>query len=848
MSAELAPSPQRRPPRIALSGSGDQAAMASEVGIDRLALPGGERERVYEGGASCLRFAGDRLWAIADGRVRCLEWPEHEGWPCEADEILVDGPAVAVAGDRRLVRIDADGELLEVALEQRRGRVAGFAGRGLIGLASPGHLSIVDLGGRLHSEILVGDHEVRSLRAIFGGRFAAAWMRSKRGDELWVLDPRGARVHRVELPPLAAWAVACERGTAACLDADNQLRLVCLRVGRVLDVAASRLTSTVAIETDEAGTSLLLAGADPDGHMPLVPRESLDAVATRIEKAGARRAEIDAAFAGVLTPIEEIAARFELSETDRDVLLAAVAPAVDVEVRRLYAIATGGDGWASEALLADLVAGGRASRLLAAGLLAREGSSVAAPLRPHQALLQVLRDSPRSPAVPVELERLFIPRAALEQIACALSSGPPRITLRGARGRGRAALAAHLAGLSGNLLEVIDASGDDLADALLASRILGHVPCMVTTDSSATKALREHPGPLVVCVPDGARSPLEAGSAVIDLGSLSDHQRRQLWLELVPEGDPTEVTALASRYHVPPATAMAVLERVGPSVPGIERALRSSLGEALRSVAEPVDHLPRWHEVVLDPELSESLRELVARRRHLDRVCFDWGMDSAMRSARGLVALFSGPPGTGKTLAAGLVARELDRELYRVDLSRVVSKWIGETEKHLATLFEAAEQADAVVLFDEADSLFAKRTAVKGANDRNANLEVNYILQRLDTFRGVAILTTNQKASIDPAFRRRLTAQLHFSLPDAETRERLWRAHLPKTAPVDPEIDFADLAARYPFTGGQIRNIAVRAAFLAAACDATLSQTHFQRAIELEYRERGKLSASGRLE
>jgi SpoVK/Ycf46/Vps4 family AAA+-type ATPase len=335
---------------------------------------------------------------------------------------------------------------------------------------------------------------------------------------------------------------------------------------------------------------------------------------------------------------------------------------------------------------------------------------------------------------------------------------------------------------------------------------------------------------------------------VIDLGSLSDHQRRQLWLELVPEGDPTEVTALASRYHVPPATAMAVLERVGPSVPGIERALRSSLGEALRSVAEPVDHLPRWHEVVLDPELSESLRELVARRRHLDRVCFDWGMDSAMRSARGLVALFSGPPGTGKTLAAGLVARELDRELYRVDLSRVVSKWIGETEKHLATLFEAAEQADAVVLFDEADSLFAKRTAVKGANDRNANLEVNYILQRLDTFRGVAILTTNQKASIDPAFRRRLTAQLHFSLPDAETRERLWRAHLPKTAPVDPEIDFADLAARYPFTGGQIRNIAVRAAFLAAACDATLSQTHFQRAIELEYRERGKLSASGRLE
>src|SRR5690606_18594738 len=136
------------------------------------------------------------------------------------------------------------------------------------------------------------------------------------------------------------------------------------------------------------------------------------------------------------------------------------------------------------------------------------------------------------------------------QIACALSSGAPRITLRGARGRGRTALAAHLANLAGNVLDVIEASGDDLADALLASRILGHVPCVLEGDHGAAKALREHPGPLVVCVPEGVGSPLETGSPLIDLGSLSDHQRRQLWLQLLPEGDRAEVTALASRYHV----------------------------------------------------------------------------------------------------------------------------------------------------------------------------------------------------------------------------------------------------------------------------------------------------------
>jgi SpoVK/Ycf46/Vps4 family AAA+-type ATPase len=219
-----------------------------------------------------------------------------------------------------------------------------------------------------------------------------------------------------------------------------------------------------------------------------------------------------------------------------------------------------------------------------------------------------------------------------------------------------------------------------------------------------------------------------------------------------------------------------------------------------------------------------------------------------MSSSRGLTALFYGPPGTGKSMVAGLIARELGLELYRVDLARVVSKWIGETEKNLAEVFDAAEDGQVVVLFDEADSLFAKRTDVKSSVDRYANLEVNYLLQRLDTFEGICILTTNLEGSIDPAFKRRMSLRLQFPFPDEETRIRLWSAHIPPEVPVQGDFNFTELARRFPISGGYIRNSALRAAFLAAQEGLPLGQSHLLRAITLEYRELGKLSTSGRME
>jgi SpoVK/Ycf46/Vps4 family AAA+-type ATPase len=187
-------------------------------------------------------------------------------------------------------------------------------------------------------------------------------------------------------------------------------------------------------------------------------------------------------------------------------------------------------------------------------------------------------------------------------------------------------------------------------------------------------------------------------------------------------------------------------------------------------------------------------------------------------------------------------------DLYRVDLSRVMSKWIGETEQNLAKLFDAAEDGNAIILFDEADSLFAKRTEVRTSVDRYANLEVNYLLQRLDSFEGIAILTTNFGSSIDNAFKRRLSFRLTFPFPDEESREAIWKSHIAPGIPCAGNFDFAALARRHRLSGGYIRNAAVRAAFLAAEEHTALTQDHLERAIKAELRETGKIAEGGILE
>jgi SpoVK/Ycf46/Vps4 family AAA+-type ATPase len=283
-------------------------------------------------------------------------------------------------------------------------------------------------------------------------------------------------------------------------------------------------------------------------------------------------------------------------------------------------------------------------------------------------------------------------------------------------------------------------------------------------------------------------------------------------------------------------------------VGALDEAVRQHLENKLGTTANRITRLASWADIVLPDDIMDSLLELTARVRHRKKVYETWGFDRSITTARGITALFAGTPGTGKTMVAGVIARDLGLDLYRVDVSRITSKWIGETEKNLGSLFDAAEDGQVMLLFDEADSLFAKRTEVKTSVDRYANMEVNYLLQRLDSFEGIAILTTNFGNAIDPAFKRRLTYRVTFPFPDEDMREKLWRALLPTTAPTSGPLDFASLANRFRLSGGYIRNAVLRAAFLAAEEGGAITQEHLERAIRMEFREIGKLADSGTLE
>jgi SpoVK/Ycf46/Vps4 family AAA+-type ATPase len=240
-----------------------------------------------------------------------------------------------------------------------------------------------------------------------------------------------------------------------------------------------------------------------------------------------------------------------------------------------------------------------------------------------------------------------------------------------------------------------------------------------------------------------------------------------------------------------------------------------------------------WDDIVLPREPFRQLREIAAQVIHRAKVYRDWGFGEKLARGRGIAALFAGPSGTGKTMAAEVLARDLRLDLYRIDLAGVVSKYIGETERNLKRIFAAAERGGAILFFDEADALFGKRSEVKDSHDRYANIEVNYLLQSMEDFRGLAILATNRKSSLDSAFVRRLRFIVDFPFPDAAHRQRIWRSVFPPQADLHG-IDFAWLA-RLEIPGGHIRNVAIAAAFLAASEGASIGMIHVMRAARREY-------------
>ena len=274
---------------------------------------------------------------------------------------------------------------------------------------------------------------------------------------------------------------------------------------------------------------------------------------------------------------------------------------------------------------------------------------------------------------------------------------------------------------------------------------------------------------------------------------------------------------------------------------GAESTPGAKLWNACRLQARPrLDHLARrieprvgWNALVL-PELQmQTLRSIAAHVRHRATVHGAWGFEADSHRGTGISALFAGPSGTGKTMAAEVLAAELALDLYVIDLSQVVNKYIGETEKNLARVFDAAERGGAVLLFDEADALFGKRSEVKDSHDRYANIEVSYLLQRMESYRGLAILTTNMKSALDDAFLRRLRFVVTFPFPGVAQREEIWRRILPEKLPVGI-LDFPRLA-RLTVAGGHIRNIALNAAFLAADAGGVVEMEHLMAAARVEY-------------
>jgi hypothetical protein len=452
----------------------------------------------------------------------------------------------------------------------------------------------------------------------------------------------------------------------------------------------------------------------------------------------------------------------------------------------------------------------------------------------------------------------------------------PLIVVSGRLGSGRkAVLGAAARAARKGLLRIrcadLPKDPDELSEALEALRreatlldalpVLDEIEELLPPDGDDRRGVRrldaalaawEGPVAATAAGDDVGRVLLRRGIVRVDLPPLAESDRAELWRRELGgnAGRGVDAVALAARYPVTPGTIQRAAASAGSLATArgepitdadVHAGLRGAMEERILALGTRVTWSQRWEDLVLPDEIMDALREFVARIRHRRRVYDEWGFAKKLAKGLGLSALLSGPPGTGKTMVAGIIAGQLGLDLYQIEVSRVVSKFIGETEKNLARIFDAAEAGASILLFDEADSLFSQRAEVKSSNDRYANLEVNYLLQRMERFSGITILTTNLASSIDPAFKRRIAFTIEFPMPEADERLRLWRAHLPATAQLADDIDFRWLATRFEMSGGHIRNSVLRAAFLAADDGVRIGQAHMRRAAELEYQAMGKV-------
>lgn len=368
-------------------------------------------------------------------------------------------------------------------------------------------------------------------------------------------------------------------------------------------------------------------------------------------------------------------------------------------------------------------------------------------------------------------------------------------------------------------------------------------------DHALTTFLESVNAPVMLSVRERRRSG-HCQFLTLDVEPPSHQERRHLWAQVLGQWGPTlngAVEAVSRQFQVGPSliqaagVALRAIEAEHGGPPSTDQEQADRLWEICRRHARPrLDELAQriepaatWEDLVLPEAQRQILREIIMHVRHRHMVYETWGFAAKGARGLGIGALFAGASGTGKTMAAEVLAHSLRLDLYRIDLSQVVSKYIGETEKNLRKVFDAAEGGAAILLFDEADALFGKRSEVKDSHDRYANVEVSYLLQRMEAYRGLAILTTNMKGALDTAFLRRIRFVVQFPFPDQAQRAEIWRRIFPQAVPTEG-LDLERLA-RLNVAGGHIRNIAMSATFLAADAGEAVTMRHLLQAARGEY-------------
>jgi ATPase family associated with various cellular activities (AAA) len=411
-------------------------------------------------------------------------------------------------------------------------------------------------------------------------------------------------------------------------------------------------------------------------------------------------------------------------------------------------------------------------------------------------------------------------------------------------------------------LVIVDAGdigdADLMRDARLASALEGRRRCFDGLEAldpgarqAAVRALAAVDERALVCAAsqDAAVALGDHTAIVLEVPLPSFAERRAAWaatagtdeVDVVAAKFRLSMTQIADAADVARQTA-AVEGADAPAARHLDLGARRASSSRLGELAVRLEPAFGWDQLVLPQRPLEVLRSISAYLRHRDLVLSEWGYARTVAHSQGLKTLFAGESGTGKTMAGQVLARDLGLELFRIDLATVVSKYIGETEKNLDRIFDAAEGSNAILFFDEADALFGKRSEVSDSHDRYANIEVAYLLQKMEGYSGAVILATNFRQNIDEAFLRRLDFVIDFPFPEAGDRARIWRLVLPDEAPVADDVDVEFLAAQFKLSGGGIRNASIAAAFLAAEDGRSIGMRHLVVGVALEYGKLGRLT------